>query len=498
MYKDLREWIKKVDQIGELSQVDGVSWDLEASAVISLTPNIVLFDHIPGYPPGYRIVASFMKDTLNRFFITANWSTTYRSGVGLTRAWLEHIRSFKPVPPKLVDAGPIAENIQTGDQVDIFKFPVPHRHVGETGRYIGTGDMVILKDPETGRINCGTYRLQAHNKNTTGIHSSEGKDGRIIMEKYKAMGKPCPVVALVGVDPGSFYASTEHLVHDVPGVSELEVIGWLKRQPEEVMPGRYTGLPIPVNAEIALEGEIPPDITMKEGRFAEWTGYCMIRDFPVIQVKAVYHRNEPILSAILGEEFHPSIGMRLDFKTSAFIWDQMEKAGVRGIKGVASYNVRRLIVVAIKNLYAGHSQQAAHIASQCHSGAYGNTYVIVVDDNVDPTNIQEVLWQVVMRTDPKRAIQLTDYCWASHLAMQDPSRVQAADYAVRMEKATYNSKAIIDACVPLEWDPNWHGEIRIDPQIRQKMLEKYGKQIPVTQPKAISQVEPPFLGATYR
>lgn len=126
-----------------------------------------------------------MKDTLNRFFITANWSTTYRSGVGLTKAWLEHIRSFKPVPPKLVDAGPIAENIQTGDQVDIFKFPVPHRHVGETGR-----------------INCGTYRLQAHNKNTTGIHSSEGKDGRIIMEKYKAMGKPCPVVALVGVDRG--------------------------------------------------------------------------------------------------------------------------------------------------------------------------------------------------------------------------------------------------------------------------------------------------------
>jgi 4-hydroxy-3-polyprenylbenzoate decarboxylase len=142
---------------------------------------------------------------------------------------------------------------------------------------------------------------------------------------------------------------------------------------------------------------------------------------------------------------------------------------------VACYNSRRLIVISIKNLYAGHSQQAGNIAAQCHAGAYGGTYIVVVDEKVDPTNIQEVLWQILMRTEPKRAIQIVEHCWASHLTIQDPYQVQKSD------KATYISKAIIDACVPLEWDPTWHGEVRINPEIRKRIQEKYGAELPPSQ-----------------
>ena len=117
--------------------------------------------------------------------------------------------------------------------------------------------------------------------------------------------------------------------------------------------------------------------------------------------------------------------------------------------------------------------QALSIASQCNAAAYGNTYAIVVDANIDPTNLQEVIWQVFMRTEPKRAIQILEHCWASHLTIQDPEYVQRGDYATRMEKATYVSKAMIDACVPLEWDPNWHGEIKIDPDVLKTAKEKF-------------------------
>lgn len=471
-YKDLRQWLEKVDRIGELVKLEGVHWDLEAGAVCNLTDKAVLFDKFPGYPAGYRVMGPMQRETLPRFFITANWSTEAR-GTALTKAWMERMRQFEPVPPRWVKSGPVMENAFTGKKVDLTKFPVPKRHPGDGGRFIGTGHTVIMQDPETGRINLGTYRLQLHDRYTTGIHASEGKDGRIIMEKYHNQGKPCPVVVAPGIDPAMFLASIYHLTHLQGG--ELEFIGWMKGQPEEVIKGKFTGLPIPANAEIAFEGEIPPGVVRKEGPFSEWTGYCKVREFPIIQVKALYHRNDPILTFALGAEFHPQTGMRVDFKASALVWDQMEKAGVRGIKGVAGYNVQRLVVVAIKNLYAGHSMQAGLVASQCHAGSYGNNYVIVVDENVDPSNIQEVMWQVVMRTEPNRAVQVLEHCWASHLTIQDPSYIQRSEeYAMRHEKATYTSKAIIDACVPLEWDPGWHGEIRISQELKAKVLKKWG------------------------
>lgn len=474
-YRDLREWLEKIDKIGELVRIEGAHWDQEVGAVTALAGNrMVLFDKFPGYPPGFRLLASFGRDKPERFFVTSNWKTEAK-GIGLTRAWLKRLREFKPVPPVWVKDGPIRQNIIRGKDVDVFKFPVPRRFAKEGGRYIGTGHTVILKDPDTGRINLGTYRMEAHDKKTLGIHASEGKDGRIIMEKYKAMGKPCPIIAMVGIDPATFFSSIYHIVH-LGEVTELDFLGWLKGKPEEVFPGEFTGLPILAGAEIAIEGEIPPDKVRMEGPFAEWVGYSQAREFPYVNVKAIYHRNDPILTVAVGEGSHPpgNMGLRSDFKTSALIWDQMEKAGVRGIQGVAQYT-RRLVVVSIKNLYAGQSRQAGLIASQCHAAAYGSSWVIVVDDDIDPTNIVEVIWAVMMRTEPQKAIQVLEYCWASHLTIQDPAYVQKADYAMRPEKATYMSRVIIDACKRLEWDPSWHEDVFINPELKKQALKKWGK-----------------------
>ena len=80
-----------------------------------------------------------------------------------------------------------------------------------------------------------------------------------------------------------------------------------------------------------------------------------------------------------------------------------------------------------------------------------------------------------MRTEPKRAVQLLEYCWASHLIIQDPSYIQKADYAMRPEKATYISRCIIDACKPLEWAPEWHQDVYIKPELKKQALEKWGE-----------------------
>lgn len=472
-YRDLREWLTQVEEAGELVRLEGVHWDLEASAVCSQTEKAVLFDKFPGYPPGYRLLGRGRREGLKRFFITAGWSSDLR-GVALTRAWKERLKEFKPAPPTTVAEGPIKENIFRGSEVNALKFPAPRAFDREGGRYIGTHHTVITRDPETGRVNLGTYRMQLHDEKTLGIHASEGKDGRIIMEKYFQQGKPCPVVAVVGLDPGLFASSHYHLSH-LEGLTELDFAGWLKGHSEEVFPGEFTGLPIPARAEIAIEGEIPFGKRRIEGPFVEWCGYSQPKEFPIVEVKAIYHRNDPILTAFIGREVKPpgQAGAFPDFQRSALVWLQMEKAGVRAIQGVAIHGYR-LIVVSIKNLYAGHSRQAGMIAAQCHAGSYGTSYVIVVDDDIDPTNLNDVIWAVVGRTEPQRAIRIVDYSWASHLTLLDPSQVQKAEYAMRPEKATYQTQAIIDACKPLEWDPSWHQDAYVNPELKKKVQEKWG------------------------
>ncbi|MBM2831879.1 MAG: UbiD family decarboxylase [Dehalococcoidia bacterium] len=471
-YKDLRDWLKQAEELGEVVRLEGIHWELEASAAATMTNKVIVFDKVPGYPPGHRLVTNLAKTTLKRFFLTSGWSTEAR-GLALTKAWMERMREFKPCPPKTVEGGPVMENIQTGKDVDLFKFPVPRGHEKEGGRYIGSADCVIVRDPDTGRVNLGTYRMQVHDRSTVGINFQESKDARIIMDKYHQQGKPCPVVALVGVDPALFKTATSHLVN-VGGLEDLDFVGWLKGQPEEVFAGKYTGLPIPAHAEIALEGEIPVGKTRPEGPFTEWCGMSLKKDLPFIEVKTVYHRDNPILTVTLGREVKPPgpEGLRMEFHSSAIIWDEMEKAGVRGIRGVARYGTR-LTVVSLHNLYAGHSRQAGLVASQVHAGANSTSYVIVVDADIDPTDIQAVVWAMVNRVEPKRAIQMLEYCCTDHLGIMSPEAEQKQEPPLR-KGGFYVSRAIIDTCRPVEWDPAWHQDVVISQELKEKVRQKCG------------------------
>lgn len=129
---------------------------------------------------------------------------------------------------------------------------------------------------------------------------------------------------------------------------------------------------------------------------------------------------------------------------SALIHDQLELAGIPDVQGVWADEVgsgRLLIVVAIKQRYMGHARQAGFVASQCQAGAYFGRYVIVVDDDIDPTNLKEVIWAMSTRSDPASDIETIHKAWGSRL---DPL------YCTYPPGTMYNSRAIIDACRPFE------------------------------------------------
>ena len=472
-YKDLREFIQLTDEMGELVTINGVHWENEIGALVHMHPDAVLIDNIPGYPAGYRVLINALGPRTKRYFQAANWSSDEK-GIAFTNAWRQHLKEYRSVPPEVVTDGPVMENVQTGKDIDLFKFPVPKWHEEDGGRYIGTLDAVITKDPDTGQINLGTYRMQVHDKAVLGLYISEGKDGNIFMNKLLEKGKPCPVVAVFGADPALLMAAGMRISEP-----EYELAGWLKTMPEEVIIGKYTGLPLPARAEVVIEGEVVPGDVMLEGPFGEGTGYSEAREAPVVRVKAVYHRNNPILTGQVPFYYAPGRKeLAPDFHISAMIWNQLEGAGIREVKGVASFLGRRLHVVSIRNSYAGHSTQAGLIATQCHAGAYLSGWVVVVDEDIDPTCLNDVLWRMMSRIDAKRAIKIIEHSWSSHMSLVDPSHpFIKADYPLVPHRATYRSAAVIDACLPVEWDPSWHRQNKPSQELEDRVMAKFGKEL---------------------
>ena len=472
-YEDLRDWLEIVDGMGELKKIDGADWNLEMGTLAELVAReskgavpAVLFDKIKDYPKGYRALfaqnASFKRMALNLGL------PLDLAGLDLVRAFRQKLAAHKPIPHKVVKSGPVLENVLAGKNINLLKFPVPFVHELDGGRYIGTGCLVITKDPEEGWVNFGAYRGMVHDETSMALYISPGKHGRIQRQKYFDQGKPCPVVISVGQDPVLFMVSGNEVDY---GVSEFDYAGGLKGAPVEVIEGEVTGLPFPAHAEIVIEGIMDPQDVKKEGPFGEWTGYyaSSIRPEPVVRVQRIYHRNNPILCCARPGRPPSDYSLAKCFVKAALIWDQVEKAGVPDVKGVWCHEAgggRLLNIISIKQRYPGHARQALVAASQVHAGAYLGRYVIVLDDDIDPTNTFDVLWALSTRSDPVESIDIVRRCWSGPL---DP-RIQPG-------KKGFNSRALIDACRPFEWMKDFPPVAESSPELRDKVRKKWRKII---------------------
>jgi UbiD family decarboxylase len=305
----------------------------------------------------------------------------------VVRAYRDRMKHFELIPNVSVDSGPLLENIDSDDAVDVTKFPVPFLHERDGGRHIGTGDLVIMREPDSDWVNIGTYRVQVHDRNAVGLWMSPGKHGRQIREKYFKQGKPCPVVICCGTDPLLFLSGGNEVGF---GISEFSHAGGHRGMPFETIKSQLYGLPMPARAEIVIEGEILPDVQAPEGPFGEWTGYyaSAVRQDNVVRVRRVYYRNDPILTMATPMRPPSDYSLSKCVMKSAMIWDQVEKAGLPGVTGVWCHEAgggRLFNIIAIKQAYAGHAKQAAPLAAGVHAGNYINRFVVVVDDDIDPT-----------------------------------------------------------------------------------------------------------------
>ena len=476
-HEDLRDWLARVEAAGELMRLDGVDWNLEMGAVAEMVyharpanPPALLFDRIPGYPAGFRALSG-ATNSPRRLAITLGLPRPDHP-LDVVRAYRDRLKTFREIAPRVVETGPIFEHVDREGDVDLLKFPAPFLHEKDGGRYIGTGDLVIMQDPDTGWINIGTYRVMVHDRNTVGLWMSPGKHGRQIREKYFAAGKPCPVAIGVGQDPLLFLSGGNEVDY---GTSEYAHAAGHRGRPFDVVKTELHGLPIPARAEIVIEGEILPDQKLPEGPFGEWTGYyaSRVREDQVVRIRRVYYRTDPILTIARPGRPPSDYSLSKCVIKSALIWDDVEKAGLPGVAGVWCHEPgggRLFNVIAIRQAYAGHAKQALLLAAGSHAGNYLGRFVVVVDEDIDPANLNDVVWAMSTRCDPERDIDVIRNAWSGPL---DP-RKKPGD--------NYNSRALVDACRPFDWKDQFPDVAESSPELRRATIAKWGHILATLKP----------------
>lgn len=472
-YDDLREWLALADRLGEVRTVTGASWQedigLVAEAILREDDGpCVVFDEVPGCPKGFRLLLNvFAGDRRNM---------TLGFGEGLNKTELSeayynaYLREPKTIPPRMVDTGPVLENVLTGDAIDVTRFPAPVWHPDDGGRYIGTGTYSVTMDPDEKWYNCGAYRAMVHDKKSVGVLMVSGKHGQVHREKYFARGEPLPICMVLGGDPLAFFFGGFEAPY---GVCELDIIGGLRGRPVDCVRGKFTGLPFPANAEIVLEGFVQPDKRQVEGPFGEWTGYYAGGANPthVLDIKAIYHRNDPILLGV------PPMGAGPDEMAryravlrSAMLKRNLQDAGVPDIVQVWCHEAgssRMLHGVSIRQRYPGHAAQVGHLAATVRTSAYAGKVVIVVDDDIDVSNLDQLVWAMVTRMDPATSVDIIHNMWSSPA---DPRITPEA----RAQGNLTNSRMVIDATRPFHWRDQFPPVNAPTPEVAKKAKEKFG------------------------
>jgi UbiD family decarboxylase len=461
-HRSLGEFIAAAEAINDVQVIRGASRELDIGCLTELYAErdgpLLLFEQVQDCLDSVRLASNV---TINhRRFALALGFPVDAHPVALVQLVRERLRSLEPFPPRQVATGPVLTHSLPGEEVDIRDYPAPRWHSRDGGRYIGTGDLVVVRDPETGRTNFATYRAMIQGRDRVSLWIINNKGGRIIAEKYWRRGEPCPVALVLGCDPITLSAGLSR--------GKYEYAGALHGEPVEVVAGPTTGLLIPAHAELVLEGEMPsPDEeSAHEGPFGEWPGYYS-HSGPevVVRIKNVTFRDNPIIYGY--PPLRPLLSWTMDpIAGAARMWDQLERSGVTDITGVWALCHGLMVVIALRQRYAGHAKQALLTANSIPAGGSMFRYYVAVDEDIDPSNLKDVLWAMCTRVDPAASVDVVRGAWTSDLDPRlTPQQKESGDHTM--------GRMLIDACKPFPWRAAFPQTNIFSPEERALVLQRW-------------------------
>ena len=290
------------------------------------------------------------------------------------------------------------QNVLTGDDIDLNRLPIPTHGLYDGGPFI-TGGVIVTKDPVSGRGNLSYNRMQVLGKRIFGFNVNEW---RHVMQFYKIQqekGEGLQVAVAIGLDPAISIAGGARYDGD-----ELAIAGAIRGKPVPVHKGVTIDIDIPANAEIVIEGYLPPEVRKKEGPLAEFHGYYgELWESPVFEVTAVCFRNDPVFQTIVpGWDEHIYIGNVLPREPLLLRFVKHVSQHVTGLH-IPPYGSGFSAIVQIEKSNPGEPYNVAMAAFTAHVNI---KKVIVVDPDVNIYDPADVLWALTNRVDWSRDIFL--------------------------------------------------------------------------------------------
>jgi 4-hydroxy-3-polyprenylbenzoate decarboxylase len=471
-YQDLRDFIRTLEKEGELRRIS-----LEVDPVLEMTEfadravksggPALLFEKPKGssIPVLMNAFASMRRMEMAFEVSSIDEITARISGMLEMQAPQGLIEKLKMLPklaelgsffPKMVSGGPVKDVVRH-DGFSLFDYPILKCWPQDGGRFI-TLPLVFSKNPDTGKRNCGMYRMQVYDERTTGMHWQTHKQGAEHYRRLLKEGrqKRMDVAVAIGADPAVMYSAILPLP---PDLDEMMFAGFLRGKPVEMVKCETSDLEVPAQAEIVLEGYVELGELRTEGPFGDHTGFYSLEDeYPVFHVTCVTQRKNPIYATtIVGpppmEDFYMGKAIERIFLPLM----RLQLPEVRDISMPAEGVFHNLILVSIRKSYPGHARKVMSAIWGLGQAMFSKC-IVVVDEDVNVQDVREVAWKALNNIDPERDIQFT------------LGPVDSLDHASRL--ANYGSKMGIDATK--KWPGEgfsrpWPDVIRMSEDVRRRV-----------------------------
>lgn len=475
-YDDLREFIRALEKNNELKRIPfEVDPKLEitefADRAVKGGGPALLFENVKGskYPVLVNSFASMKRmeialqvGSVDEVAKRISEYLEMRMPEGLLNKlrMLPKLAEMGAFFPKIVSRGACQEVVN--HEPKLSEIPVLTCWPEDGGPFI-TLPMVFTKNPETGKRNCGMYRMQVYDDRTTGMHWQTHKQGAEHQRRRLAAGQTrMDVSVAIGADPATMYSAILPLP---PDLDEMMIAGFLRGSPVEMVKCVTNDIEVPANAEFVLEGYVDVTESRREGPFGDHTGYYSLADqYPVFHVTCVTHRRDPIYATtIVGpppmEDFYMGKAIERIFLPLM----RMQLPEVRDMCMPAEGIFHNIMLVSIRKSYPGHARKVMNAIWGLGQAMFTKV-IVVVDEDVDVQNISEVAWRALNNIDPERDMQFT------------MGPIDSLDHASRL--VNYGSKVGVDATKkwPGEgFTREWPDVLKMTPEVKQKVDELWRK-----------------------
>lgn len=428
--RDMRTWIAELEAAGELIRIDKLVDPLTqmGSLLYQSREKALLFEKLPH---GWR---SLGQAPANVRHAAIAFGATEETVIPLVAEKLG-----TRIPPVMVATGPVKEVKLKQGEFDLTQLPVHIAGQRDGGPVIGSG-LVVTKDPDTGQRNLSFHRLQIKGPGKSGILLYPRHSWKNYM-KYQARNEPMPVAIFIGHHPLYYIAAATTAAY---GVDEFEIAGGFLGEAVRLVKCETVDLEVPADAEIVLEGHIPPHYREEEGPFSEFQDYYVTGTGknPIVEYQYMTRRHDAIFKNLQnGSEMEGCVFHKIPM--AATIFRRLKDVG----GGANLHNVMVLpgifgVVVQMTQRYYGEAKNLllAALASEYHHPKV----VIAVDADVDIFNHSELMWALTTRVNPEKDVVIIP---GTHNHGMDASLPELGAAGTPLWQR-FGSKMLIDATIP--------------------------------------------------